>query len=337
MKKLIITLSLVVIAVCFISLNNTNETTKFLNTLDEKQLDQVLIPFDDTSREKWHYLPAASWPRKGLKIGDLNKSQKIAFSNMLKSFLSKSGYKKTQDVIELENVLVELGGNPSYRDTGAYYLCIYGHPKTDSLWSWSFEGHHLSLNFTVANGTLATAPRFFGANPGNIPSGSRKGERILDKEEDLAFELLNTLTEDQKKEAIFNNVAFPDVLTRNASKVNPLEPFGIEVRNLNSNQKTLLKELLKEYLSSIPRDVAIAREKKINNEEFEYIKFAWAGAQVKGIGHYYRIQGKSFLIEFDNTQNGANHIHTVWRDFDGDFGRDLIRDHYHNAEHHHKK
>lgn len=337
MKKLITTLFFMIMAVCFISLDKTNETIKFLDTLNEKQLNQLLMPFDDVSRKHWHYLPAASYPRKGLKIGGLNDTQQTAFSNMLKSFLSESGYKKTQGIIALENVLVELGGDPAYRDSGAYFLSIYGNPKKDSLWSWSFEGHHLSLNFTVANGTLATTPRFFGANPGNIPIGSRKGERILDKEEDLAFELLNAFTEDQKKEVIFNEVAFPDLLTRNNSKVEPLEPFGIEVRKMNTSQKDLLKDLLKVYLSSIPNDLAIAREQKIINEEFENIRFAWAGAQVKGIGHYYRIQGKFFLIEFDNTQNGANHIHTVWRDFDGDFGMDLIAEHYLNSEHHNKK
>ena len=337
MKKLIVTLSFIILTICFIGLNKANNTIKFLDTLDEKQLSQVLMPFDDASRKNWHYLPAASWPRSGLKIEGLDESQKTAFSNMLKSFLSKSGYKKTQDIIELENVLVELGGDPIRRDAGAYFFSIYGNPKTDSLWAWSFEGHHLSLNFTVLNGAISTTPRFFGANPGTIPSGKRKGERILDKEEDLAFKLLNTLTEVQKNEVIFENTAFPDVLTRNATDVKPLEPFGIEASKFNSIQKDLLKDLIKLYLSSIPKNLASVREQKINEEEFETIRFAWAGAQVKGIGHYYRIQGKSFLIEFDNTQNGANHIHTVWRDFDGDFGKDLIREHYLNSEHHHKK
>lgn len=337
MKKLVIAISFVIIAVCFISLNKTSETAKFLDTLDKHQLNQVLIPFNDTSRKNWHYLPAASYPRKGLKIGKLNATQKTAFSNMLKSFLSKSGYKKTQDIIDLENVLVELGGDPDRRDAGAYFLSIYGNPKTDSLWAWSFEGHHLSLNFTVANGTLATTPRFFGANPGNIPSGKMKGKRVLAKEEDLAFELLNTLTKEQKSKVIFNDIAFPDILTRNTAKVNPLEPFGIEVSKLHSNQKNLVKNLITEYLSSIPKDLATEREQIIFKEEFEHIRFAWAGAQIKGVGHYYRIQGQSFLIEFDNTQNSANHIHTVWRDFNGDFGEDVLRAHYLNAEHHHKK
>lgn len=336
MKKLILIISFLTILVCLISLKSTNETTKFLDTLDEEKLNQVLMPFDDLSRKNWHYLPAASWPRKGLKIGELNDTQKAAFSSMLKSFLSKSGYQKTQDIIALENVLAELGGDPAYRDIGAYFFSIYGNPKVDNLWAWSFEGHHLSLNFTIANGTISTTPRFFGANPGTIPKGKRKGERILDKEEDLAFKLLNTLTDTQKSEVIFENVAFPDVLTRNETEVKPLEPFGIEASKLDSGQKELLRDILRLYLNSIPKDLAIAREQKINEEEFEYIRFAWAGAQVKGIGHYYRIQGKSFLIEFDNTQTGANHIHTVWRDFDGDFGKDLIAEHYLNSKHHNK-
>ena len=337
MNKIALLALIIVLSIGFIASNRNNPTNRFLESLDDEQLSRLMMPFEDMTRNAWHYLPGKMWPRTGLKLGELNDNQKMAFSQMLQSFLSKTGYDKTQKIIELENVLAELESNPDFRDEGAYFIAIYGNPGTDSLWAWSFEGHHLSLNFTVSNGKLSAAPRFFGASPATIPDGSRKGERTLDKEEDLALELINALSDQQKEETIFQNVPFLDIVTSNAVEVSPLRPVGIEAFKLNPEQMDLLKKLIQEYLSSIPENLALERENKIDDEEFDEIRFGWAGALVKGEGHYYRIQGKSFLIEFDNTQNNANHIHTVWRDFDGDFGRDLIREHYLNSKHHSKK
>ncbi|MBZ9626587.1 DUF3500 domain-containing protein [Psychroflexus sp. CAK1W] len=337
MKK--ITLLALAIALSFglIGLNKNDPTISFLESLNNEQLSMLMMPLDDTSRNFWHYLPAKMLPRTGLIIDELNGSQKEKFSQMLQSFLSESGYDKTREIIDLENVLIELGGDPEFRDDGAYYIAVYGDPRTDSLWAWSFEGHHVSLNFTISNGKISTTPRFFGANPATITEGSRKGERVLQREEDGAFELLNSLSNQQKKVAIFQNASFEDIVTTNAIEVGPLRPVGIKATKLNAEQKNILKQLISEYLSSIPQPLALKREKKINDEEFDEIRFGWAGSLIKGKGHYYRIQGKSFLIEFDNTQNNANHIHTVWRDFDGDFGRDMIREHYLNSNHHNKK
>lgn len=337
MKKIILFALTIALSMGFIGLNKIDPTISFLESLNDEQLSKLIMPFDDMSRNTWHYLPGKMWPRTGLKMDELKDNQKVEFSQMLQSFLSKSGYEKSQEIIALENVLVELGGDPDFRDAGAYFIAFYGNPKTDSLWAWSFEGHHLSLNFTVSNGKLSTAPRFFGANPATIPEGSRKGERTLHIEEDLALDLINAFSEQQKEEAIFQSVPLSDIVTTNATEVGPLRPVGIEANKLNAEQKYLLRQLIKEYLSSIPKNLAMERESKINEDEFDAIRFGWAGALTKGQGRYYRIQGKSFLIEFDNTQNNANHIHTVWRDFDGDFGRDLIREHYLNSKHHSKK
>jgi len=335
MKKTTLIALTIALSVGFNGINNPS--IRFLESLDDEQLSQLIMPFDDMSRTDWHYLPGKMWPRTGLILGELNNDQKMAFSQMLQSFLSKSGYDKTQKIIELENILAKLEGDPDLRDAEAYFIAIFGNPRTDSLWAWSFQGHHLSLNFTITNGKLSTTPRFFGASPATITEGSRTGERTLNREEDLAMELINSLSAKQKEEAIFQDVSFIDIVTTNATEVSPLRPVGIEANKLNAKQKELLKQLLKEYLSSIPVKLAIQRESKINDEEFDDIRFGWAGATTKAQAHYYRLQGKTFLIEFDNTQNDANHIHTVWRDFDGDFGRDLIREHYLNSKHHNKK
>jgi hypothetical protein len=184
------------------------------------------------------------------------------------------------------------------------------------------------------NGVASIAPRFLGANPAMILSGTRKGERILEKEEDLGFSLINSMNAEQKATAIFKQKAFNDIVTKNAAEVEPLENVGIKFEKLDQSQQLIFLNIIDEYLSTIPKELAFEKMENIKNEEVNELRFAWAGATKPGIGHYYRIQGKSFLLEFDNTQGNANHIHTVWRDFDGDFGRDLIREHYKNSEHH---
>ncbi|WP_186525858.1 DUF3500 domain-containing protein [Seonamhaeicola sediminis] len=335
MKKLIIIIGIIALFLLqSFSLHNSKHVVKFLDSLNTEQIEKVLFPFNDASRESWHFLPNKSYPREGISLKELNKEQKDLFFKMLGYFLSESGYNKTKKIISLESVLAELGGDPEYRNPEAYFIAIYGNPKNDKLWAWAFEGHHVALNFTVVNDNITATPRFFGANPAIVRSGSRKGERTLHREEELAYALVNSLTEHQRKQAIFTNVAYNDILTYNHSKVEPLKPEGILASALNDKQRTKLRAIITEYLSALPDDLAHIREAQILQEEFNDLRFAWAGSTEKGEPHYYRIQGKTFLIELDNTQNNANHIHCVWRDFDGDFGRDLIMEHYKHSKHH---
>jgi hypothetical protein len=237
-------------------------------------------------------------------------------------------------IIDLENVLLEISGDSIMRNPENFSVAFYGNPERDSLWAFSFEGHHISLNFTILNDKVEIAPRFLGANPARIPSGPREGERTLQKEEDLGFELINSLSEEQRDLAIFQQKPFFDIVTGKSAEVEPLSPVGIMYGQLNRNQQLIFLKLLDEYLSTIPAEQAEKRMNSIKDEEINEVRFGWAGATVLGEGHYYRIQGKSFLIEFDNVQDKANHIHTVWRDFDGDFGRNLIQEHYEKSHHH---
>lgn len=309
--------------------------SKFMNSLNQEQRNKAQFEFENSSKNDWHYLPASMYPRAGIALNQLNENQKNLLFELLRSSLSETGYAKTQQIISLENVLAEIEGNHDYRDPEKYYTAFYGNPAKDSLWSWSFQGHHLSLNFTVLNGETSIAPRFLGANPAIVKEGIRKGERTLAKEEDLGLELINTCSAEQKQKAIFQHKAFNDIVTANSADVEPLEPVGIRMKELNHSQQAILLQLIDEYLATMPEDLAAKRMDKLKKEETDEIRFGWAGASKFGEGHYYRIQGKSFLVEFDNTQNNANHIHSVWRDFDGDFGRDLIREHYQSSEHHH--
>lgn len=307
---------------------------KFLNALNKEQRAKAQFLFDDTSKTFWHYFPASMTPRAGIQLMELNTTQKQLFNAVLQSFLSETGYIKTQKIIDLENILLEATGDSIMRHPEKYAIAFYGNPETDSLWAWSFEGHHISLNFTVLNGKISAAPRFFGANPATILSGKRQGERTLDREEDLGFQLIHSLTDEEKKLAIFQDRSPYDIATGNAPEVKPLSPIGISFGDLNDDQQIIFLKLINEYLSSLPAEQSRNRLALIQEEDLNAIRFAWAGATELGKGHYYRIQGKSFLIEFDNTQDNANHIHSVWRDFEGDFGRDLIKEHYKNADHH---
>lgn len=335
MKKIVsITLLVVATMVMAFGLLTDEPAVDFLKSLTQAQRDKTQMAFDHESKVLWHYIPSSMFPREGIQLKELDSNQKSKLNELLKTFLSETGYTKTMKIIDLENILLEMSGDSIARNPENYSVAFYGNPEKDSIWAFSFEGHHISLNFTIHNGKVENAPRFLGANPARILSGPREGERTLQKEEDLGFELLNSLSEEQRKTAIFQQEPFLDIVTEKSAEVEPLSPVGIMYGQLNRNQQLIFLKLLDEYLSTMPAEQAEKRMNTIKDEEINEVRFGWAGATVLGEGHYYRIQGKSFLIELDNVQNKANHIHSVWRDFDGDFGRNLIREHYENSDHH---
>jgi len=316
------------------AISNKTVAVNFLNALNSSQKTKCQFPFDQLTRYNWHYVPADQSPRQGIAIKDLDSLQKRKAYTLLKNFLSDKGYQKTLDIMQLEYVLKALEPTNPSRIPENYFIAIYGNPAKDSVWGWKFGGHHMALNFTIVDNQLAFAPFFFGSNPGQIKEGPDKGKKVLKDEEDLGFELINALTKEQQTKAIFRTTAFADNVTTNVRTVSALEPVGIAAQELNAAQKILLDKLIKTYLSSMPTKVAEIRMRRIKTEDMQAIRFGWAGALVAGQPHYYRIQGETFLIEFDNTQNNANHMHTVWRDFNGDFGEDLLKEHYHTDHQH---
>jgi hypothetical protein len=176
---------------------------------------------------------------------------------------------------------------------------------------------------------------FFGANPSEVRHGPRRGLRVLSAEEDLARTLLHTLDAQQRALTLFRAAAFPDIVTTSATQVAPLTPVGIHASHLREQQVAVLMRLVEEYAAALPPDLAAARLTKLRHAGLDAIHFGWAGGVERSQPHYYRVQGPTFLVEYDNTQNDANHIHTVWRDFHGDFGRDLLREHYCHTRHDH--
>jgi hypothetical protein len=212
------------------------------------------------------------------------------------------------------------------RDPEKYYVSIFGAPTNQGYWGWRVEGHHLALNFTLKDGQLIrSSPAFMGTNPGEIRDGALKGLRVLGKEEELGRELVKSLDEAQIKKAIVADAAPKEMLTAAERKVNPLKPSGLQESEMNKAQKALLHRIILEYTERLRPELAAETLAEI--EKSGGIHFGWAGGKERGEPHYYRVQGKSFLIEYDNTQNDANHVHSVFRSFDGDFGRDILGEH----------
>ena len=302
---------------------------QFLNSLSETQKLKTIVDFEEDSRTKWHFFPSTMYSREGIPLKELNGMQKELLQKLLRTYLNVSGYNKANDAIEAEGILNDLENNSSMRDTGLYYVTFYGTPNKKKPWGWGFEGHHLSLNFTINDNKISYVPMFFGASPAIY-----KDKRFLKEEEDIALELVNSLDKMQRSIALISDTPFDDIVSGNKTKITPLKTEGLSVSEMNDVQQRILFRLIRQYISSMPENLTNARMKTIEAEEIQNIHFAWAGLTELKEPHYYKIQGKSFLIELDNTQNNANHIHSIWRNFDGDFGRDLIKEHYKNSDHH---
>ena len=314
--------------------SGSDNALAFVNSLHDVQKKKAVFPFDEMTRYEWHYLPASMVARYGIGVKDLDSTQKENLYTLLQTFLSKEGYTRTKNIMSFEYLLKEAEPENLNRIPENYFVAIYGVPGKDSVWGWKFSGHHVALNFTVVNDNIAFAPFFFGVYPAEVKEGPKKGMRIMKDEEDLGFELVNSLTMEQKQKALVQLNAFSEIVTTNAIQVGQLKPVGVFAKDMTLEQKTILNKLIVAYLLSMPPAIAKTRMKKIITEDMNAIRFGWAGGTGTGKPHYYRVQGKTFLVEFDNTQSHANHIHTVWRDFNGDFGLDLLREHYQNIKHH---
>lgn len=300
---------------------------EFLATLSDDLREKATYDLDDEERINWHFVPRDG-KRKGVNMRDLNMVQELKLAELLGASLSASGHNKVEKIIDLESVLFILE-NADHRDPELYFTTIFGEPSATGNWGWRFEGHHLSLNFTVVEGKLlSNTPNFWGANPATVPVGPTTGLRALKSEEDTARAFVQSLTKKQQAIAIIADKAPRDIYTSADKEVDPLSPIGIKVSQLENWQVFGLTRIIQTYLANMPEEVANDRWDKLHEAGLDKIGFAWAGSIKEGEAHYYRIQGPTFLIEYDKIQNNANHIHAVWRDFDGDFGRDILRDHH---------
>jgi hypothetical protein len=291
---------------------------RFLTALDDSQKSQATFKFDDVERLNWHFIPR---PRKGLPIKEMTPAQRALAFGLVHTGLGGAGYLKATTIMSLEAILKDLerGGGP-VRDPELYFLSIFGTPSTTGKWGWRVEGHHLSLNFTMENGAIISAtPAFFGSNPGEVRQGPRQGLRTLADLEDRALRVLQALTDDQKKLAITAEKAPTDIRAANTPQPPTAAAEGIALGQLDDAQKPMLRALVEAYAADMTPEVATAWLDEIKKAGPENIRFSWTGAPDRNSGHAYKVQGPTFLIEFNNTQNNANHIHAVWRNMLGDF------------------
>lgn len=316
------------------SAGGADQANVFIQSLRPEQKAKAVLPFYGLAPHEWSFYPATMAVSRGVAVKDLDTLQKNLLYDFIKSYLSQEGYDRTRAIMDLENVLKVLQPKSPNRIPENYYMAIYGTPHADSTWGWGFQGHHVVLNFTIVKDKIAYTPFFFGTNPAEMKEGPSIGYRVIAAEEDIAYSLINSMSGDQMKKALFQPSPFVEIVTFMATQVAPLPEVGISATEMSGVQKNLLHLLLTAYLSAMPDDIATSRLDRIKTEDGDMIYFGWAGSTKRGQPHYYRIQGKTFLVEFDNTQDNANHIHLVWRDFEGDFGRDLLLEHYQHDHQH---
>ena len=311
----------------------------FVDSLNASQRDVATFPFEGDERYLWHYTPVE---RNGLRLKEMTATQHAAAFRMLDTALSAHGARKAREIIELEAILDEWEGIQNtrmhwLRDPEIYYFSVFGEPGGEEPWGWRAGGHHIGIHATVvANTYVSVLPLFLGANPAEVRHGEHKGVRTLPEEEDLARELLGRLDAEQKALAIVDPIAPDDILTKNYRVADPGEipNGGITLAELRDGQRDGLIGLLRHYVDRKAADLAANEWQKIELDGLDGVRFLWAGPEARGEGHYYAVAGPAFVVEYDNTQNEANHIHSVMRNYSGDWGEDLLAAHYEHGHHH---
>jgi hypothetical protein len=307
----------------------TDAAEKFLATLSPDERARATFAFDDPERLRWNFIPLQDREkhptRKGLRLEEMSEAQKAAALNLVRVGLSPTGYTQATTIMSLENILHELEKNgANVRNPGWYFVSVFGTPSKTGPWGWRIEGHHLSLNFALDKGRVSSVtPSFFGANPAEVKAGPRKGLRTLPECEDLARELIRSLTKEQDATAK-QAKQLPEV--DNTAQTKEGQPVGLPGAQMNAPQRELLLKLLKAYTDRLPAEVSAVEYTRVTDAGAEKIHFAYAGGPTPGEKYTYRVTGPTFVVQFLNSQadsagNPANHIHSVWRHLPGDFGK----------------
>jgi hypothetical protein len=301
---------------------------RFLASLDEAQRKRAMLAFESDNRVDWHYIPRS---RTGLTVGEMQPAQAAAARALFASVLNDEGLKLLDGVRLLEGVLREQQG--SFRDPGRYYVTVFGTPGRFP-WGWRFEGHHLSLNVTLpAAGHVAVTPFFAGAHPSTVRDGPNRGFRLLGTSEDLARQIMAGLTDAQRRTAIISDRSFGEIVASPQRERDLGQPRGLELAAMTGPSRALVEALMDRFLGTLAPDLVAAQKRRVMEQGLPAFRFAWAGSLTPGEAHYFRVHGPVTVIEYDNTQNGANHVHSVWRDLTADFGNDALADHYRRQPH----
>lgn len=297
----------------------------FMDSLDSKQLDKVKIPFDSPGRMDWHFIPK---DRKGLAWMEMTDGQKTVSMEFLGALMSQAGMRKVKGVIGSETILWEESNHSDHRNPENYHFTLFGNPGVESTWGASVEGHHLSINLTIVDGhEISVTPSFMGSNPDR----STSGHQPLAAEMMGAQALYDSLDADQRQLATMEEKPPRDILTGSSQKASAPAPQGLMVSDMTADQVKLLRQLMVEYIGRYRESLAADDWEKIEKAGFDKIQFLWSQRPEPNKALYYRIQGPTFVMEYANSQNHGNHSHTVWRDFEGDFGHDALGAHMSSA------
>ncbi|BDG04784.1 DUF3500 domain-containing protein [Anaeromyxobacter oryzae] len=309
-----------------------DEAVAFLRSLTPEQRRRATFPIDGPERLDWHYVPRE---RPGLPLGEMDDDQRAAAHALLRSALSDAGYRKATDIMRLEEVLRAMERvRRSRRDPDNYAWSIFGDPEAESAWGWRVEGHHLSLNFTFADhSVLAVTPAFMGANPAKIPSGPLASLRVLGTQEDIAREVVRSLAGAQRERTIIAARSLGDIVSGPGRADMLRSPAGLPIGDMGAAQRAVAERLIEEFVANLRTELAEAQRDRIREAGLGAIHFAWAGPVEPGHAHYFRLHGPRLLVEHDNTQNDANHVHSVWRDPGRDFALDVLGEHYRAGPH----
>jgi hypothetical protein len=302
----------------------------FIVSLEPEQRRRAVLPFQSKARTDWHYIPRN---RAGVPLKSMSKAQRAAAMAILRAALSERGYSRCEDIMWLETVLADQEKDPDTYDSGNYVVTVFGHPGNTEPWGWRVEGHHLSLNFTHAAEDVTATPTFFGAHPATVAHGPLAGLRVLGAEEDLGRRLMHGLDGALRDRALIRARAFDDILTGPGREASLRQAIGLALSAMAEEQRNLIMLIIDQFLGAMKPSIAEAERQRLREAGLDRIHFAWAGGLEPRQPHYYRVHGPTLVIEYDNTQNGANHIHSVWHDPHRDFGADLLRRHYEHASH----
>jgi Protein of unknown function (DUF3500) len=310
----------------------TQAPRAFLQALAPEKRQRATFPFDSPERFNWHYIPRR---RMGLPLKDMTAEERTAAHQLLRSALSEAGYRKAMTIMRLEEVLRQTELFGFSRDMENYAFTVFSTVDLPFPLGWRLEGHHLSLNFTIVNGAQsAVTPAFLGAHPAEVRDGPLKGVRALAQEQDLAFEVMRRLDPSQRRKALFAARSLGDIVSGPGRSDDLKSPVGLPLVEMTPAQRDATIRLLEEYVRNVRDDIAVAQLRRVYEAGIDQLHFAWAGSLEPDQAHYYRLHGPTLLIEYDNTRNDANHIHSVWHDWRNDFGGDLLRAHYDTGHHH---
>jgi hypothetical protein len=327
----------------------TRQASRFLATLNPEEAKKTKYAFADTLRLKWTNLPVGLVPRPGIRYGSLSDTSRMAFHQLLSAVLSSQGYLKITSIMQLDDILNKLiqeayeAGKMNQQTLTRmqnlnwahenFFISLWGEPNDTAPWGLSFGGHHIALAITAKGESVSFSPLFLGTDPAEVKSSKYAGWRVLSKEEDYGFLLLNSLSESQKRKAVLNQAVPKDIIINPGSSQRIENYSGIAAKEFNKNQKAILTFLIQEYTHNFDHAYAHLLYDKILKTGLGKIYFAWVGGQERNTPHYYIINGPDFLIEYDNYPGSGNHIHLILREKDNDFGADLLKDHYLNSGH----